>query len=78
MTGVPFPTGVTVAARRRARRVGIVDPSGSGWTDSAGGARRDDLVIYELHVGTFSADGSFAGVTERLPALADSGFTPSS
>ena len=29
-----------------------------------------DLVIYELHVGTFSPEGSFDGVTRRLPDLA--------
>ncbi|MCB8966380.1 MAG: alpha amylase C-terminal domain-containing protein [Ardenticatenaceae bacterium] len=37
-----------------------------------------DLVIYELHVGTFAADspaqiGTFAGVQERLPYLRDLG-----
>jgi maltooligosyltrehalose trehalohydrolase len=30
----------------------------------------EDLVIYELHVGTFSADGTFDGAIEHLPELA--------
>jgi 1,4-alpha-glucan branching enzyme/maltooligosyltrehalose trehalohydrolase len=32
-------------------------------------------VVYELHVGTFSPDGTFAGVTERLDYLAELGVT---
>ncbi len=34
-----------------------------------------DLVIYELHVGTFSASGTFAGVVPRLAQLRDLGVT---
>ena len=32
-------------------------------------------VIYELHVGTFTPEGTFAAATERLPYLADLGVT---
>ncbi len=32
-------------------------------------------VIYELHVGTFAADGSFDGVIQRLPHLRELGVT---
>ena len=39
------------------------------------GLRLDELVIYELHVGTFSAPGTFAGVIPRLAALAQLGVT---
>jgi maltooligosyltrehalose trehalohydrolase len=35
----------------------------------------DALVIYELHVGTFSAAGTFAGVIPRLGELAAAGIT---
>jgi maltooligosyltrehalose trehalohydrolase len=35
----------------------------------------DELVIYELHVGTFSAAGTFEGAIEHLPALAKLGVT---
>ncbi|MBV8219007.1 MAG: hypothetical protein JO325_11130 [Solirubrobacterales bacterium] len=34
-----------------------------------------ELVIYELHVGTFSEAGTFDGVIERLPALRELGVT---
>jgi maltooligosyltrehalose trehalohydrolase len=34
-----------------------------------------EIVIYELHVGTFSEDGSYAGVESRLPYLRDLGIT---
>ena len=34
-----------------------------------------DAVIYELHVGTFSASGDFPGVIEHLGGLADLGIT---
>ncbi len=34
-----------------------------------------EAVIYELHVGTFSEAGTYAGVEERLPYLRDLGIT---
>jgi maltooligosyltrehalose trehalohydrolase len=53
-----------------------VDPRAFVWSDA--GWRGPDpgrTVIYELHVGAFSAGGTFAGVTERLAELADLGVT---
>src|SRR4029077_11045506 len=35
----------------------------------------DELVIYELHVGTFSDVGTFAGVAPRLAGLRELGVT---
>jgi len=35
----------------------------------------NEQVIYELHVGTFSAEGTFAGAIPHLPALAELGVT---
>jgi maltooligosyltrehalose trehalohydrolase len=54
----------------------IVDPSTFAWTDGAWSppARRD-LVFYELHVGTFSPEGTFDGARRRLPHLRDLGVT---
>src|SRR4051812_3956911 len=44
----------------------FVDPSGFRWTDQTWpGASLDRLVIYELHVGTFSPEGTFAGVEAK-------------
>ncbi|HEY8503826.1 MAG TPA: malto-oligosyltrehalose trehalohydrolase [Gemmataceae bacterium] len=54
----------------------VIDPRPFPWADHDWkGARPEDLVVYELHVGTFSPAGTFAGVTERLPYLRDLGVT---
>ena len=39
------------------------------------GLALDELVIYELHVGTFSAEGTFDGVVPHLRGLRDLGVT---
>jgi maltooligosyltrehalose trehalohydrolase len=39
------------------------------------GLRLEELVVYELHVGTFSPEGTFAGVIPRLAALRELGVT---
>src|SRR5687768_9912236 len=39
------------------------------------GIEKRDLVIYELHVGTFTREGTFAAVIPRLKELADLGIT---
>jgi maltooligosyltrehalose trehalohydrolase len=41
------------------------------WT----GIARRDLVFYEIHVGTFTPEGTFDAVIPRLPALRDLGIT---
>lgn len=54
----------------------VVDPRGFAWTDGGWtGLDRDQLVLYELHVGTFSPEGTFAGAAARLPELAALGVT---
>ena len=46
------------------------------WPDAAWRGRPwHEAVIYELHVGTFSPEGTFAGVAGRLDYLADLGVT---
>ena len=46
------------------------------WTDHAWrGVRREDLVIYELHVGTFTPEGTLDAMVCRLPELASLGVT---
>lgn len=53
----------------------VVDPS-FPWSDSAWrGLPLRDYVLYELHVGLFSADGTFDGAITRLPYLRDLGIT---
>lgn len=52
----------------------IVDPRLFAWEDDDWQAPRlDDLVLYELHVGSFSAEGTFDGVIPHLPRLRDLG-----
>jgi maltooligosyltrehalose trehalohydrolase len=54
----------------------VVDPGTFRWTDATWpGLALADAVIYELHVGTFSAAGTFDGAIEHLPALAELGIT---
>ena len=71
----PFPDP---ASRCQPRGVhgpaAVVDPHAYAWSDHAWrGVPLSDAIIYELHVGTFTPEGTFAGVTERLPDLADLG-----
>jgi maltooligosyltrehalose trehalohydrolase len=54
----------------------IIDPSQFAWSDHGWrGVRLQEAVIYELHVGTFTIAGTFAGVMERLEHLSDLGIT---
>jgi 1,4-alpha-glucan branching enzyme/maltooligosyltrehalose trehalohydrolase len=54
----------------------VVDPAAFRWQDTNWRGRRwEEAVVYELHVGTFSPAGSFAGVAERLDYLAGLGVT---
>jgi maltooligosyltrehalose trehalohydrolase len=46
----------------------------AGRPDFAAPSMRD-LVIYELHIGTFSAQGTFDAAIEHLPGLAELGIT---
>ncbi len=53
----------------------IVDPH-FAWTDGAWRGRPlAELVLYELHVGTFTPEGTFDAIVPRLPALAELGVT---
>jgi maltooligosyltrehalose trehalohydrolase len=54
----------------------VVDPRDFVWSDRGWtGCPLDALAIYELHVGTFTPAGTFAGVEARLPYLRDLGVT---
>ncbi|HEY4660446.1 MAG TPA: malto-oligosyltrehalose trehalohydrolase [Terriglobales bacterium] len=54
----------------------LIDPLNYAWQDSNWKGRRwDEAVIYELHVGTFSGEGTFAGVERKLDYLVDLGVT---
>jgi len=51
-------------------------PEDYPWSDSAWrGVPREDLVIYELHVGAFTPEGTLEAIVPRLPDLASLGVT---
>ena len=54
----------------------IIDPRVFRWTDAEWrGRRRDELVIYEMHIGTFTQEGTWQAAQRELPALAELGIT---
>lgn len=54
----------------------VVDPTAFAWHDTAWKGRPwEEAVVYELHVGTFSPEGTFAGVVGRLDYLVELGIT---
>lgn len=54
----------------------VVDPSAFAWTDDAWRGRSlEEMVIYELHVGTFTPEGTFAAAIHRLDEIAELGVT---
>ena len=63
------PHGVHGASR-------VVDPRAFAWTDHTWkGIEMADFVIYELHVGTFTPDGTFDAIIPRLASLRELGVT---
>jgi maltooligosyltrehalose trehalohydrolase len=54
----------------------LIDPASFDWSDDAWRGRPwEEAVIYELHVGSFTEEGSFAGIERRLGHLAELGAT---
>ncbi len=54
----------------------VVDPTAFHWDESGWRGRPwHEAVVYELHVGTFSPEGTFAGVLDRLDHLERLGIT---
>jgi maltooligosyltrehalose trehalohydrolase len=54
----------------------VVDHSSFPWTDAGWeGVPLEDMVIYELHVGTFTPEGTFEAIVPRLAELRDLGIT---
>jgi maltooligosyltrehalose trehalohydrolase len=53
-----------------------MDPEDFAWTDGAWrGVPRERLVIYEMHIGTFTPEGSWDAALRELAALAELGIT---
>jgi malto-oligosyltrehalose trehalohydrolase len=54
----------------------VIDPTGFEWDDDDWRSRPwHEAVVYELHVGTFSREGTFAGAQARLDHLVELGIT---
>jgi maltooligosyltrehalose trehalohydrolase len=54
----------------------IIDPTTYAWNDTAWRGRPwHEAVVYELHIGTFTPEGTFAGAISRLDELARLGVT---
>jgi maltooligosyltrehalose trehalohydrolase len=54
----------------------VVDPTQYSWNDhNWSGIAKADLVIYELHLGTFTTAGTYRAAAARLPELRELGIT---
>jgi maltooligosyltrehalose trehalohydrolase len=55
----------------------IVDPRRFPWTDAKwpGSGAPHSQILYEMHIGTFTRDGTWAAAAAHLPRLADMGVT---
>lgn len=54
----------------------VVDPGAYAWQHRNWRGRPwDEAVIYELHIGTFTPEGTFAAAIRELPALVELGVT---
>ena len=81
--GFKLPDGLRVpdpASRRNPDDVHgaseVVDPHAYRWNDAEWRGRPwHEAVIYELHIGTFTPEGTFGAAQERLAEVAALGFT---
>jgi maltooligosyltrehalose trehalohydrolase len=54
----------------------VVDPRVYAWKDEAwGGVRLAGMVLYEMHIGTFTPEGTWTAAARELPELAHFGIT---
>lgn len=54
----------------------VIDPRAFSWTDAGWRGRPwEEAIFYELHIGTFTPEGTFAAAIEHLGHLADLGIT---
>jgi maltooligosyltrehalose trehalohydrolase len=54
----------------------VIDPSRFEWSDRHWrGVKREGQIIYEMHIGTFSQDGTWEGARQELAELGNVGVT---
>ena len=81
--GFRLPSGLRVpdpASRHQPEDVHgpseVIDPRTYRWRDGGWSGRAwEECVAYELHVGTFTPEGTFRSAASRLPELAELGVT---
>ena len=70
------PTRLRAGSRRACIKASRITDWHFDWTDGTwNGLPLRDYIVYELHVGTFSPEGTFDGVIARLPELKELGVT---
>ncbi|WP_419728200.1 malto-oligosyltrehalose trehalohydrolase [Lichenicola sp.] len=53
----------------------VIDPNAYDWTENWNGRPWDEVVLYELHVGAFTPEGTFRAAIGKLDHLAKLGIT---
>lgn len=53
----------------------LTDPQSFRWRDEWSGRPWEEAVVYELHIGTFTSEGTFRAAIDKLKHLADLGVT---
>lgn len=54
----------------------VIDPERFAWTDRDWkGVEREGQVLYEMHIGTFTSEGTWRAAIRQLPELANLGIT---
>jgi len=74
-TSNPFPDPATRYQPAGVHGPSMVVENNFRWSDDAWSpANLRDLAIYELHIGTFTPDGTFEAAAEKLRHIAETGF----
>lgn len=53
----------------------VIDPASYAWQHAWQGRPWEESVVYEMHIGTFTPQGTFQAAIEKLPRLAELGIT---
>jgi len=53
----------------------VIDSTRFAWSDGSWSGVSASPVVYEMHIGTFTAEGTWAAAARELPALADTGIS---
>ncbi|WP_184401835.1 malto-oligosyltrehalose trehalohydrolase [Rhizobium sp. BK650] len=54
----------------------VIDPDGYTWRDDGWeGVKPDGQVLYEMHIGTFTPEGTYSAAAGKLPLLKELGIT---